>query len=844
MLALRWVARYDGILRLPPLSDPAPRLVRMLGICPNQFAHHDHRGGMACLPLLAGFIWAASLNAQAGSVDYARQVQPILAKHCYACHGPDESEGGLQFHNEATSIIEGETGEPAIVPGDAEASHLLYRITTDDEYEQMPPEGDRVSNEDVEILRKWIDEGAAFEEHWSFQPLSAPSPPPMGTTSPKTIGGIDAFIQSRLADSGMSPNPSADRATLIRRVTYDLTGLPPTAEEVSQFVNDNHPEAYGDLVERLLASHHYGERWGRHWLDLVRYAETNSFERDGPKPNAWKYRDYVIRSFNDDKPYDQFIREQLAGDLIDEVTTESLTATGFYRLGIWDDEPADPLQARYDELDDLVTTTGQVFLGLTINCARCHDHKIDPIPQTDYYGLLAFFSDVTTYGTRREQQRNNQIDVSTDDLKRRYTELDDEQSDLEQRLTELEQTGIVQMSATDQRATEGTKRQRNAVLKAKLRQYLAEPQWNRYQGMQSQLESIASRRAALPDREQVLGLAVKKPTSETFVLYRGNPHSPADQVEPHFPDLYDEPAPPVTDQDRRLVLANWIASGDNRLTARVMANRIWQHHFGRGIVRSPNNFGGLGVPPTHPLLLDYLANELISSGWSIKSLHRKILHSEAYRMSARPRPDAMETDPQNDLFWRFNPRRLSAEEVRDSILAATGQLNPVPYGPSFYPKISAEVLAGQSKPGKGWGDSTQRDRYRRSVYIHVKRSLLTPMLSAFDFPEPDVTCEERFATLQPAQAMSLLNSDFIQSTGNDLAAAVLASLPVRERESAGAFYSELLRRTLQREPTTDELERGETLLEELVTEFGVTPARARSLVAISVLNWNEFLFVF
>ncbi|MEM6978824.1 MAG: PSD1 and planctomycete cytochrome C domain-containing protein [Planctomycetota bacterium] len=791
--------------------------------------------------LLCGFSYAIVRGDSV--VDYAQDVQPILAKHCYACHGPDESEGGLRFHESDGALVEGESGEIAIVPGEPDASHLLVRITTDDEWERMPPEGQRVSEAEVELLKQWIADGAQFAKHWSFEPLSNPTMPSIDTGDDNAIEPIDAFLHNRRTEAGVAVNPPADRATLIRRVTYGLTGLPPSASDVEAFVSDSSPDAYARLIGRLLESHHYGERWGRHWLDLVRYAETNSFERDGPKPNAWKFRDYVIRSFNDDKPYDQFIREQLAGDLLQaSPTVDQLTATGFYRLGIWDDEPADPLQARYDELDDLITTTSQAFLGLTINCARCHDHKIDPIPQTDYYGLVAFFADVSRYGTRRNQTSNNQIDVSSKSLRDRYASLDELEQELTNQRIEIEQIGIAQMSASDQRATEGPPRDRKRVLDKKLQSHLESEQWHTHQDLVRKIADVRQQRNALPPRDQVLGLNVKRKPEQTFVLFRGNPHSPADPVDPQFPDLFDVPPPKVDSSDRRLVLANWIASPENRLTARVMVNRIWQHHFGRGIVRSPNNFGGLGIPPTHPKLLDFLAQQFIRSGWSMKALHRQILLSDAYQMASSFNPDAASVDPGNDLFWRFDPRRLSAEEVRDTILMTSNRLNRTPYGESFYPKVSAEVLAGQSRPGKGWGQSDDADRNRRSVYIHIKRSLLPPMLSAFDFPEPDTTCEERFATLQPAQAMSLLNSEFIHRAAADLASAV--EMELDDSVSHDAFVAQLIKQTLARQADLTEIKSLAAFIEELQFDYGVSAPRARMLAALAVLNWNEFVFVF
>ncbi len=778
-------------------------------------------------------------------IDFARQVQPILAKHCFACHGPDEAESGVRFSDQESAYAESDSGEFAIVPGDVDASNLIVRITSDDEFERMPPEGDPLKPEQVEILREWVSQGARWSKHWAFEPMRK-APPPTVANPQWNENPIDAFLFDALASANLKPNPPASRSALIRRAYYDLTGLPPSAQQVREFVSDPDPLAFEKLIDRLLDSPHYGERWGRHWLDLVRYAETNSYERDGAKPNAFKYRDYVIKSFNDDKPYDQFVREQLAGDELDEVNRETLTATGYYRLGIWDDEPADPLQAHFDGMDDLIMTTGQAFLGLTFNCARCHDHKIDPIPQTDYYSLLAFIADVTPWGTRGNQQTNNQIDVSPPDLTAKYEANDRETDRLENAIRDIEQAAIAKMSAPDQRATEGPKRDRNRVLKEKLKDHLSDEQAAVYDDLQAELAIVEKQRRELPPRESVMGLARCIPNPEpTFVLFRGNPHSPADEVQPAFPTIFGAAVPEIPEASpsdhsagRRRVLADWIANEDNRLTARVMANRIWQFHFGRGIVRSSNNFGQLGTPPTHPLLLDWLGHRLIEGGWKLKSMHRLIMSSNAYQMSSDSQPDGVARDPENDLFWRFNSRRLSAEEVRDSVLAVNGSLNPQVYGPSFYPSLSQEVLAGQSRPGAGWGNSSESERNRRSVYIHVKRSLLTPLLTAFDFPDPDLTCEDRFATLQPGQALSLLNSDFIHEQAKRLAQAIGASDATNDQ-----IVRATVRAVLSREATEAEIRDGASLIAELETKHGIAPERAAQLYCMTVMNWNEFLFV-
>ena len=804
---------------------------------------------MLCL-LLASSTHANETNRDA--IDFSKRIQPILAKRCFACHGPDEAESGISFAEQEAAFAEADSGEYAIVPGDVESSTLIHRITTDDEFERMPPEGDPLSQSEIDLLSRWIKQGANWSKHWAFQEVRDITPPTASDDSWNSVP-IDAFIYTSLSNVGLDPNPPASRRTLIRRAYYDLTGLPPSAQAVESFITDPDSDAYEKLVDELLESPHYGERWGRHWLDLIRFAETNSFERDNPKKNAWKFRDYVIRSFNEDKPYDQFVREQIAGDELDDVTIDSLTATGYYRLGIWDDEPADPLQARFDEMDDLITTTGQGFLGLTINCARCHDHKIDPIPQKDYYSLLAFFEDVTSYATRGNQDELNQIDVSSDELNARYYENDQTKKSIEAKMHEIEQEGIAKMSATDQRATEGHRRDRNRVLKEKLRKNLDEDRWQTYQALKVELARVVKEGNSLPPRNSILGLAyyVGKP-KETFVLYRGNPNSPAEKVEPSFPDIFEfatdtiEAASQSARTDprgnrslgRRRKLADWIASDENRLTSRVIVNRIWQFHFGRGIVRSSNNFGQLGTPPTHPDLLDWLAKAFVENGWKLKALHRMIMLSKTYQMASDSNVQSLEIDPGNDLFWRFDPRRLSAEEVRDSMLAVSGALNRDTYGPSIYPTMSPEVLAGQSRPGSGWGKSNESEQNRRSVYIHVKRSLLSPLLTAFDFPDPDSTCEARFATLQPAQALSLLNSDFAHQQANRLAESIRA-----EDIDNESIVQETIMRVLARDATVDEIQDGVELIEKFEASEMIGRARAVQLYCLSVLNWNEFLFV-
>ncbi len=771
-------------------------------------------------------------------------------------------------------------------------------------------------------------------------------------------------------------------------MTYDLTGLPPTPAEVDAFLKDTSATAYEKVVDRLLASPQYGVKWGRHWLDLVRYAETNSYERDNPKPSVWRYRDYVIRSFNEDKPYDRFIKEQIAGDELPDRTVDSVIATGFYRLGIWDDEPTDPLQARYDGLDDIVATTSQVFLGLTVDCARCHDHKIDPILQKDYYKLLSFFQNINHFRNggptdevpfmapgseaarakeiREHDARKAKLEAEIAEIEnvfRKKYESDSGQSvdrpDLDElrfrfyrdtwdrlpdfaaikyedagdvpskrfdislrtrneafgfvfdgslivpadgeyafdldsddgaRLTVdgkplIEHDGVhtigksksakvvlkkgkspirleyFQKSAGlglvvgwkgpgfDRRLlTPAPKKEILADVGLMIRQHgerlLGFPTTDRYRKAKRELADLRKKGAT---GETILCVTEPgKNAPETHVLGRGNPHVPGDKVEPGFLAVIDDrlatiPAPPAgaKTSGRRAVLANWLSSPTNPLTARVIVNRIFQHHFGRGIVRSPNNFGVQGDRPTHPELLDYLASELVANGWRLKPLHRLLVTSNSYRMSSQAQPEALAKDPMNNFLWRFDMRRLSAEEIRDSILSVSGRLNLGMDGPGVYPPIPAEVMAGQSIPGYGWGKSSPEESSRRSVYIHVKRSLLTPILEGFDLAETDRSSPVRFSTTQPTQALGLLNGAFLQEQAGFLAD--------RLKKQAGAKPDDQVRLTLRlvtsREPSADEVERGVRMIRTLEKRQQLGPDVARRTFCLLALNLNEFIYL-
>lgn len=928
--------------------------------------------------------------ATAADVHFGREIQPIFAKRCLACHGPDQAKGGLRLDRSERALAELESGDRAIVPRQPDASALLERVASTDKSLRMPPEGAPLSPREIDLLRRWISQGAKWEQHWAFSPIARPAVPPVRQAD-WVRNPVDAFILHRLERAGLTPASPVEKLALLRRVTYSLTGLPPTPEEARAFQSDTAPDAYEKVVDRLLASPRYGEHWARHWLDVVRYADTNSYERDGPKPHSWRYRDYVIRALNDDKPYDQFIREQLAGDELPEPTAETITATGFYRLGIWDDEPTDVLQARYDVLDDILTTTGQAFLGLTINCGRCHDHKIDPISQKEYYSLLAFIENVSNmarfgpnievpiFPTPASRAKYLRAKAELDDKRQTVLEkivaIEDDllqkwgakqkrpvpETPAQPDLTHLEfqnfltrwtrlpyfkalhpaMTGELPHGLVDIRFTlssydfglaftgtlhvpadgdytftldsddgsrltlgdrvlidsplvrrignpeqatitlkkgplpfrleyfqfaeaaglvlkwsgpgfqdrwlssPGSREVRNSTLLAKVGDRLLGPETvKHYNALREELEKMK-----LINASGDYALAVteaRQAPPESFVRVRGNSHTLGEKVIPRFPHLFASATPQLPPYDpnlptcrRRLALAHWIASPDNRLTGRVLMNRLWQHHFGRGIVRSPNNFGLLGDAPTHPELLDWLATELVRHGWKLKPLHKLLVMSATFRQSAHPSPLALQRDPLNDLFSRFEMRRLKAEEIRDSVLAVNGRLNLAMYGPGVFPKISQEVLAGQSRPGEGWGKSTPAEQARRSVYIHVKRSLITTILSEFDFPDTDSTCAARFSTTQPTQSLGMLNGEFMHTEARELA----QRLPRDAGPDRTAQVRHALELVLAHPPAPAEVQRGVDFIQKLMTQHRLTPDEARMYYCLLLYNQNEFLYV-
>ncbi len=824
------------------------------------------------LPAVAAFLGplpAAPAADPAFSADqvafYEKQVLPVLKANCLKCHGQDRKKlkGGFDLTSRKTVLAGGDTG-PAVDLQKPDESLLLKAIHYKDGLE-MPPAG-KLPTEQVAILTKWVKDGlpwssAAAEggaqqhaaagpdmSYWAYQPVKRPAVPAVKDAGwVKTP--IDAFVLAKLEEKGLKPVAPADKAALCRRAYYDLIGLPPTPEQIDEFVADRSPTAFEHLIDKLLASPQYGEKWGRHWLDVVRFAESNGYERDGPKPFAWRYRDYVIRSFNADKPYDRFVKEQIAGDELWPDDPDAVIATGYYRLGLWDDEPADPLQAMFDGYDDLVTVTGQGFLGMTLNCCRCHDHKGDFFPQADYYKVLAFFRDIRPYSDTREVRSSFNLTDITPIEKRKLYEADLEArqariAELTAKMTAIEDEAIKKMPAEDQRAAEGTDR---PTVVRKVPDFLESAKKVEYVKLRREREGL--KKKPLPNQEFALSVNhcdVNPPP--THVLIRGSAQAKGKEVRPGFPVVFrlpdpaiPPPGPHAKSSGRRTVLANWLAAKDNPLTARVMVNRVWQHHFGRGIVPTPNDFGKLGERPTNQELLDWLAAEFADGGWTLKRLHKLIMLSSTYQLSAEADEHNLKVDPANTLRWRFDMRRLTAEEVRDSILMVSGDLNPKMYGPSVYPKLSKEVLAGISFPDKEnhWPTSPPAEANRRSVYVFVKRSLQVPILAAHDQADTDSSCPVRYTTTVPTQALGMLNGEFT----NEQAAALAGRLTKEHPGDLPAQVTRAIRLTTGRVPTADEVVKDVAFVRTMREKHKLDERTALTRYALLALNANEFVYV-
>jgi hypothetical protein len=854
---------------------------------------------------------------------FEKKIRPVLVERCYECHGPNLSRpmGGLRLSSKAGLAKGGDSGA-AILAGDPDSSRLIRALRYTDPRLQMPPKG-KLPNAVIRDFEEWVRTGAMDprtddvkesslkgvdyvrgRKHWAFQPLLQVARPPRG---------IDGFLLEKLRAKGLSYAPPADRRTLIRRVSLDITGLPPSIDEVEAFVNDRRPDAYERLVDRLLASPHYGERWARHWLDLVRFAETDGHEFDQDKPNAWRYRDYVVRALNSDLAYNQFVREQIAGDLLPQRRVEagidqSTVATGFWWLGEIINTPVDTSQALADRTDNQIDVFGKAFLGLTVACARCHDHKFDPIATRDYYSLAGFLHSSRLLQASveppdhaakirvllRDDPRRDAVKPTLDgryevfedfrDLARwiptglafgntpvdgvahsgRYSAkltgiLISRQFVIKQRYIHVRMAGkgVVRLFADEYtnkgRTFAGSDRMEWKTVDARMGQgnlahleisdletdgYVAvdrivfsdskEPPPNEgnptpVAGANPELDALVA--------DPVYALATADGEPQDLRIYiRGSHHNPGEPAPRRFlPVLAGESQDPVSGSGR-LELADRVLRDASHLVARVMVNRLWKHHFGEGLVRTPDNFGLTGDRPTHPELLDYLATRFIEQGWSLKKLHREMLLTQAYQMSSRIDPAAEAADPRNELLHRMPVRRLDAEVLRDQILAVAGTLDKKKmYGPSVTPFVSPYMDGdprGKPKSGPLDGDN------RRSLYIQIRRNYLPDMMLAFDYPQPITTIGRRSVSTVASQALYLLNNEFLHLEARRWAERIMDQESV-DINRVKRMYLE----AFARPPDAAEVEQS------LAFVRGTRSAAPWAELAHILLNTNEFLYV-
>ena len=954
-MSVRWMGQ-----RMPSSNPSFP--LHLFSV-PSRFHPMMHcYARMICM--LVAFSCASWLRAQ--TIDFVRDVRPIFQKHCYECHGDKKQKSGLRLDVKQAAFKGGDGYGESFSPGKSGDSPLIRLVTSKDKDDRMPPEGDALKTEEIQTLIQWIDEGAVWpdgvdtallkniRDHWSFKPIAIP----------KGIHTIDSFIQEKLEMNGLTMSPEANRVSWLRRVTFDLTGLPPTPEEVQAFVDDTGSGAFERAVDLLLHSPRYGERWAQHWLDLVRFADTHGFEVNTERPNAWPYRDYVIRAFNEDKPYDRFIQEQIAGDQWgeDAATGFLVTASVLLPGQIGKDAPSIRL-ARQDSIDEIVNNIGQTFLGLSIGCARCHDHKFDPISAMDYYSMQAFVSGVEYEDRELRSPAAEAIKQEAASIRVRVAEIDEQLNNFvpfarpqTSPQTSPQRPSVSPRKNTDRFVAVTAKRLRFTVLATNgLEPCIDELEVFNGRGQNVALASFGTQvktsgNTHVPDRHEsrfvhdglygnsqswlsnelgkgwvelefpseqevsrvvwgrdregkfedrlateykietatgtdnnwqlvsdstdrfpwiagadrdknftTVGLSSEDATKATglldeksnleakiktaesgqkvfagtfrkpdeiHLLSRGDPEQPREEVMPAVPRALGdvELKKDSSEQERRLVLANWIASPENPLTARVMVNRIWQGHFGVGIVPTPSDFGNNGMKPSHPELLDWLSTEFVRSGWSIKAMHRLIVLSRTYRQSSALNTNGVEKDADVRLLWRYPSRRIEAETIRDSMLAISGQLNVKMYGRGYDLFDKRGGLSGY-KPI----ESFRGEGLRRMIYAHKVRRETEAIFGAFDCPDAGHSTAVRRESMTPIQALNLFNSVFTLEQSQALAERL-------SREVCKDIVKQIQRAyhlALSREPSIDELQEAEYVVREHGLE---TFGRA-------LFNCNEALFL-
>jgi cytochrome c553 len=840
----------------------------------------------------------------ADTPQFEKDILPVLTAHCLKCHGTTKPKAGLDLRTRAGMLKGGESG-PALVPG-ASAKSLVFEMVHKGD---MPPDKEgKLTAAEIALVKAWIDGGAPAapasspaepvgrtitaedRKFWAFQKPVRP-PVPRVRHAERVRAPIDAFVLAQLESRDLTLSPDADRPTLLRRVCFDLTGLPPSPEEVEAFLADTRPDAYERLVDRLLASPHYGERWGRHWLDAAGYADSVGGDNDPgqlfTREGMWRYRDYVVRALNDDKPFDRFLTEQLAGDEMDDwrsapvltaAMREHLIATGFLRTSVDHtteqelNRPFERYQVLYDTIENLTSN----LLGLTVACARCHDHKFDPIPQVEYYRLLAVLKPVYNPEQWIQPQNRHLDDVSAREkeaIDRHNGEIDRQVAELNQQITAIRQPHEKRLfeaklaavpeaiRADTATALQAPAEKRNAVQKYladKLGPMLAVPPEEVSRSLneadRSKVDALGREVAALKGRRLPVGKIQAAWEADvappTHVFRRGNLMMPGTEVQPGvFTVLTDPLSPtliPVVDADaktsgRRAAWARWLTRPDHPLTARVFVNRVWQHYFGEGIVATSDNFGHLGARPTHPELLDWLATEFVGGGWKMKDLHRLIVTSSVYRQSSVPQAGPVAVDPGNQLLWRMRLRRLESEAVRDAVLAVSGQLDRTSGGPPVPIEPHPDGMVVVSAKGL----PTPTAPFRRSLYLFARRNYNLTLLNVFDQPVMATNCTRRVHSAVPLQSLTLLNDAFMLDQADRFAARVAAAADSEPQRIEAAF-----RLAFAREPGPTEAAASAALLKKLRERYAgedLSPAEAerKALARLChmLLCANEFLYV-
>jgi cytochrome c553 len=762
-------------------------------------------------------VWGNENQTSADTLEFfEKKIRPLFVAKCYNCHSANTNAKGELRVDDRLGLIHGGRRGPAVVPGQPEKSLLLEAVSYKNKKLKMPPE-EQLSKEEIADLTRWIADGAAWpaaelpyalgepdpeyerlkREHWAWQPLAKQAPPNVADKS-WSRDAIDRFLLAELEAKKLRPTGDADKVALIRRVTFDLTGLPPTIAEVDEFLADESAVAFSKVVDRLLASPAFGERWGRHWLDVARFAESTGSSRNMPYPHAWRYRDYVIDSFNADKPYDQFVREQIAGDLLpakdEKQREEQQIATGFLALGVKDVNQRFKVRFAMDNIDEQIDTVTRSMLGLTASCARCHDHKFDPIPATDYYALAGIFNSTDICAGVRNKMGGGGLEYYAPQM---LIRLASEVSAPDPELVAKAEAKYEKAKA-EWDAIRGTPRGLERAKNGKPRQRSFRVKMERAQAELMELTDPATRGAA------AMGVREAKLVGDTELRIAGEAEQLGPVVPRGFLSVLALPNQPAIsgDQSGRLQLAQWLSDESNPLASRVIVNRIWQHLFGRGLVSTVDNFGVMGDVPSHPELLDYLAAKFVDEGWSIKSLVRTLVLTRVYQLSSVEIAENMVEDPANRLLWRHSPRRLDAEEIRDAVLATAGTLD-VSRPEASQAKELRVVELLDSSPIARRLEATARESVVRSIYLPQLRNLTPISLQVFDFAEQGMVTGHRDATTVATQALYLLNDSFIRRQSIEFAKYSLSRADLSLENRVNLIY----RHALGREASSEEVSR-------------------------------------